>query len=115
MGAIHRIQYGYIQRMENRIKELRADRGLSQQQLADRCRPPTSKAQISKLEKSQRALGDEWARKLAAALDCHWTELYQDGLSEAEAKLVKQYRSLDKDRQVLAQKMLSMFNEGDAR
>ncbi len=52
--------------MTNRIRDLRTQRDLSQEGLADLV--GTTKAQISKLEKGQRRLTDDWMRRLAPAL-----------------------------------------------
>lgn len=60
----------------NRIREIREDRGLTQEQLAERCN--STKATISKLELSQRGLSQTWLYRLATALECHWVELIED-------------------------------------
>ncbi|HSV28777.1 MAG TPA: helix-turn-helix transcriptional regulator [Candidatus Omnitrophota bacterium] len=81
--------------MQNRIREIRQDRGLSQEQLADKV--GTTKAQISKLEKSQRRLTDQWMRRLAVALECHPGELFADtpvGITPEEQAILDLYRGL---------------------
>lgn len=62
----------------NRLRELRENLDWSQQRLADAVEPTTSQAQIDRLEKGERKLTVEWARRLAKALGCHWTEIYPE-------------------------------------
>lgn len=52
----------------NRLKEIREDRHLSQEQLADKLN--TSRGQIYQLEKGIRKLTQPWMMRLASALDC---------------------------------------------
>jgi len=54
---------------KNWIKEVRNERGLSAQELADQV--GTSRAYITMLENSQRRLYYDWIQKIAAALQCH--------------------------------------------
>lgn len=54
--------------MQNRIKELRLEKGMSAAKLADMV--GTSQQQIDRLEKSQRRLDTDWIRRLTEALDC---------------------------------------------
>lgn len=102
LGAGGRFRSGYNSVMtDNRIREIRIDRGLSQQALADAV--GTSKTQISKLEKSQRRLTDEWMRRLARALECHPAELMMDcttsSLSSREEELLVLFRGLSEPQQ----------------
>lgn len=53
----------------NRIKELREQRDLTLQQIADAA--GTSLQQIHKLENGDRRLTDEWMRRIAPALGVH--------------------------------------------
>lgn len=92
--------------MPNNIKAIREDRGLSQDQLAARLKPKTTKAQISKLENGQRQLTHTWAERLAAALECHWAELYASGLKREEVELLQTYRGLSEENRDLAQKLV---------
>lgn len=54
--------------ISNRIKELRLQRNLSLQDLADLA--GTTKSQISRLENADRRLTDQWMIRLARALEC---------------------------------------------
>lgn len=53
---------------ESPLFRLRKQRGMTQQQLADKVFPTTSQSQIDRLEKAQRTLTEKWARRLAPAL-----------------------------------------------
>jgi len=84
----------------NRIRSIREDRGLTQEGLAALCH--TSKAQVSKLEKGQRQLTQEWLYRLATALGCHWVELIEDTpipRDRDEADLLGGYRGLSSEQQ----------------
>lgn len=54
--------------MQNRIKTLRQAKGWPMQRLADEV--GTNKSQISKLEKGERRLSQQWMERLAAVLGC---------------------------------------------
>jgi transcriptional regulator with XRE-family HTH domain len=62
--------------MQNRIKELRKERGFSQETLAEKV--GAVKSQISKLEKGGMRLNDKWIERLSVALACAPTELISD-------------------------------------
>lgn len=64
--------FGDARRM-NRIKELRELAGLSQEALAEKAN--TSAQQISRLEKSERKLNEDWMRRLAPHLGVRPHEL----------------------------------------
>jgi transcriptional regulator with XRE-family HTH domain len=53
---------------QNHLKAWRKFRRLTQQQLADAVKPPTSKQVIQALETGARGLSDKWLRRLAPAL-----------------------------------------------
>ncbi|MEE4452883.1 LexA family transcriptional regulator [Novosphingobium resinovorum] len=57
----------------NRVRALRAERGWSLAELADRA--GTTASQVMKLEKSQRRLNFDWVRRLAAAFEISEAEL----------------------------------------
>ena len=105
--------------MKNRIKELREKMGISQEKLALGAEPPTTKAQISKLEKGDRKLTVQWAIRLSVPLECHWTELVgeeHDLLSPDEKLLILLYRSLTQDDQKRLQRLgeaLADFSRSD--
>jgi SOS-response transcriptional repressor LexA len=63
-----------IQRMRNRISELREARGWSQQELADRLK--TTRQTVFRLEKNQRRVSDVWIGKLTAVFDCAPGDLF---------------------------------------
>jgi transcriptional regulator with XRE-family HTH domain len=56
------------EKTDNHLKAWRKFRKLTQQQLADRIEPPTTKQVIQALESGQNGLSDKWLRKLAPAL-----------------------------------------------
>lgn len=68
------IASGYDPARPNRLRELRLRAGLSLEKLAERCKPPTTKAQIKKLEQGPGPPGVKmdivWMYRLAAALGC---------------------------------------------
>lgn len=69
----------------------------SLEQLANRIVPPTTKTQISRLEKGSRKLTREWAERLAVALECNWAELMGADvpkLSPDEIALLENYRRM---------------------
>ncbi|WP_419905068.1 XRE family transcriptional regulator [Kiloniella sp.] len=59
--------------MENRIKEIRTEKGMTLQQVADKA--GTTKAQVMKLEKGDRRLTDVWMVRLSLAMSCDPKEL----------------------------------------
>jgi transcriptional regulator with XRE-family HTH domain len=80
-----------------KLREARNARGLTLQQVGQRCDPPTTSSQIWKLETGRRQLKTEWVGKLARALQCEQCEI-TDELTmmvslEERAMLVK-WRSL---------------------
>jgi transcriptional regulator with XRE-family HTH domain len=86
--------------MENRIKEWRKARGLTLKQLADRV--STSNQQISHLEKGRRRLTLDWIERLAAALECHPSDLLGDAAqprNERERAMIELFRGLSEEQQ----------------
>ena len=86
----------------NRIRELRLQRGLTQDQLADKIN--CSKMQISGLERGKPKLDIEWMRRISAGLGCNPADLLnrEDNpwqLSDAERELLARFRAADADRQ----------------
>ncbi len=73
-------------KLQNRIKEARLKKGLSQKKLADII--GTSQQQIDLLEKSERKISIEWLDKLSKGLDVAPTSLlpaeWSENTSEAE-------------------------------
>ncbi len=70
--------------MENRIREIRAQRGFTVQQLAERL--GCSYQQVTRLERGQRRLSQEWMERIATALSCRPAALIEkeppEGLEE---------------------------------
>jgi len=86
--------------MGNRIKELREQRGLTQQQLADMI--GTTKQQIGRLEGAKRRLSDQWVQKIAGALEVHPGELWAEvpageQLSPQEEAMLNLFRGLSEE------------------
>lgn len=67
--------------MSNRIKELRLAQGWSMEALAQAAN--TTKSQISKLEKGERRLSQEWMERLALALGCAPADFLPGGAAQA--------------------------------
>ena len=64
--------------MKNNLKKIRELRGLTQEGLAAKIVPPTSRSVIVNLEKGINKLHSEWLRKLSIALHCAPEELIAD-------------------------------------
>lgn len=71
--------------MENRIKKLRKERGLTLQELADLVYPSTVSPQIMKLERGERGLDLNWMGRLSKALNCKPYELLPEEWQPAES------------------------------
>lgn len=98
--------------INNRIRELREARGWSQQALAERVFPPTTKTQISKLENGQRDLSDDWKRRLAAALDVAPLDLVPGlgmATTEQEQSILNMYRMLSDDDRSKFENLVKIF------
>ncbi len=54
--------------MKTRIRETRRSRGLTLQQVAERCIPPTTAQTIGRLEQGSRTLSVAWLNRIAAAM-----------------------------------------------
>jgi len=86
--------------MENRISELRKARGLTLKRLAELV--GTSNQQISHLEKGRRRLTLEWMERIAAALECHPSDLLIGGTqlrNEKERAMIELFRGLSEEQQ----------------
>lgn len=68
----------YGSEMKNNLKKIRELRGLTQEGLAKKIIPPTSRSVIVNLEKGINKLHSEWLRKLSIALHCAPEELITD-------------------------------------
>lgn len=104
--------------MKNYLKELREDRGLTLQQLAEKAK--TSNQQISNLEKSKRRLTWDWIMRLAEALQCHPLEI-TDGPAailpkdEQERELLKKFRGFNDGEQKMFSHMLDSLAHEKAK
>lgn len=92
----------------NYIRAIREDRGLSQEKLA--ALTNTTNPQISNLELGKRRLTWEWMLRLAAALECHPSDLIY-GLNgnttqTDELKLLDAYRALPDDKKNIYLEMM---------
>jgi transcriptional regulator with XRE-family HTH domain len=99
---------------KNFIKDIRDDRGLSLEELAQRMN--TTNQQISNLELGKRKLSWDWMQRLAGALECHPMDLVE-GLPTAETKQEKElldaYRGLSDGEQRMFGNMLKSLSDGD--
>jgi len=81
---------------DNRIRELRTDRSMSLQTLADICN--TTVSTVQKLETGEQRLNVEWMRKIARAFNCAPSDLLLDEdkrpyLTEHERRVLEAYRT----------------------
>jgi transcriptional regulator with XRE-family HTH domain len=84
--------------MHNRIRELREARKLTLEEVAERA--GTTVQQLSRLERGERRLTDQWMRQIAQALEVRPASLLGDFLpehrvfaeNEQEAHLLAQWR-----------------------
>lgn len=92
--------------MDNRIKEIREERGVTLDELAERL--STSKGQVAALQAGRRQLTLIWMRRIAEALHCKASDLLLDddvafrpSTTEVEAlELLKNLPGQDKIRAV---------------
>ena len=61
--------------MITRIREVRKAKGLTLQQVADRCRPPTTPQTVGRLETGIRTVSMGWLRRIAEGLGVDPTDL----------------------------------------
>ena len=61
--------------MLSRIREIRKARKMSLQDVADRCRPPTTPQTVGRLETGTRSVSMAWLNRLAEALEVDATDL----------------------------------------
>ncbi len=61
--------------MLTRIREVRRARGLSLQNVAERCAPPTTPQTIGRLETGARTVSVQWLNRIAEALDVDSADL----------------------------------------
>lgn len=104
--------------MSNKIRLLRELKGWSMQRLAEEVWPPTTAAQINKLEKGQRQLTYDWIKRLAKALDVSPYEITGDAapsapafedLNKKEKTIITKFRGLREDQQQAFSTLLDSF------
>ncbi len=95
----------------NRIRDVREDRGLTQEQLAEKT--GTSNQQIGRLENRERRLTWEWIQLLANALECHPMDLVEASANAStdEMKLLQTYRALSPTEQKTVANMADYLAE----
>jgi transcriptional regulator with XRE-family HTH domain len=84
-----------VMRPDNRLRELRKKKGITQEVLAERT--GVSQSAISQLENSEVEMGIKWMRAFARVLECSPADLLNDEdnpdrLAEEERDLVQTYR-----------------------
>lgn len=107
----------------NRIREHRARRGWTLYQLAEKL--GTSAAQVSRLERSDRKLTQEWLKKLSVALCVSQADLLNDphGVpgkgqpkrNAQEGRLLLLWRDLDRKAQDVIMRMLDQWTNHTGR
>jgi len=70
--------------MITRIREVRRARGLTLDEVARRCEPPTTPQTIGRLETGTRTVSVGWLNRIAAALGVDAADLVESGESKAE-------------------------------
>ncbi len=85
--------------MINRIRDVRRAKGLTLNDVAKLCDPPTTAQTIGRLETGTRTLSLDWLNRIAAALGVDSAELVQGGKAEEIAVAA---RLTDKGAQALA-------------
>ncbi|MGQ0558705.1 MAG: helix-turn-helix domain-containing protein [Sphingosinicella sp.] len=63
--------------MRTRIREVRRNRNLTLQQVAERCEPPTTAQTIGRLETGTRTVSVRWLNRIASALGVQAADLVQ--------------------------------------
>lgn len=93
---------------DNRLEEIRLDRGLTMSALGAKVQPPTTDSVINKLEKGHRKLTREWMYRLAAALECQWWEfdVTAPRITREEQAVISLYRGLNEPDQKAAYRVI---------
>lgn len=97
--------------MGNRIREMREDRGLSQERLGEMI--GHNKNYISRLEKQSRRFRVDQLYRLADALECHPAELLDDSvaLRADEAEIIGRFRGLGERDKGIAYRMIESLDQ----
>lgn len=94
---------------ENHLKAWRKFRKLTQQELADRLDPPTTKQVIQALESGFRGLSDKWLRKLAPALGTTPGFLLDHDPEDMPTTILDIWADVPVDRRAEAEELLKVF------
>ena len=70
--------------MITRIREVRRARGMTLDEVAKRCDPPTTPQTIGRLETGTRTVSVDWLNRIAKALDADAADLVESGDGKAE-------------------------------
>lgn len=81
--------------MKNKLREIRKNRGLSQENIGDEL--GVEKSQISKLERGQTKLHSEWIRKLTPILNCTASELLGEEPMKDDEETINMSKPLSSD------------------
>jgi transcriptional regulator with XRE-family HTH domain len=97
--------------MNNKIKEIRKQRGLTQPELAKKV--GTSRSQITKLERGERQLTQHWMERIAAALECNPQDLLPGTptLTEKEKAVLAVYNKLTPEQQRAVMQVATALSE----
>lgn len=110
--------YKIVPMQKNFIKEVREDRNLTQEQLAEKM--DTTAATVQRHEKGKRKLSHSWIIRYAAALECHQSEILEgaDALLLPKNKIQKKIleamnRMTDKEQEMYGAGFLSGLSRPD--
>jgi len=70
--------------MITRIRDVRRSRGLTLDEVAKRCDPPTTPQTIGRLETGSRTVSVDWLNRIARALEVDASDLVESGEDKAE-------------------------------
>lgn len=93
----------------NHLKAWRKHRRLTQQELADRLDPPTTKQVIQAIESGARGLSDKWLRKLAPALGTSPGFLLDHDPTDVATDFLDVWAQVPDDRKAEALEMLQIL------
>ena len=104
-------------KMNTKLERLRKQRGLSLEKLGKMLDPPTTAAQISRLEAGVRKLTPKWVLPLSAALGVSPYDLYEDSdmiVSAREREMIEALRRLDEhQREAIVETVLHLSPQDD--
>lgn len=85
----------------NRLNEIRAQLGMSLEEVAAACVPPTTAKQIQRLEKGERKITPQWIKRLRPAIKADAHEVLPELLSPKLKKLLAVYEELNENNKKL--------------